>query len=172
MNMNLTNFQEFSKEEKKSKQPITLEQIQEWVKNEQFDKFYLSSEIEEKYQVEKEEAIQKLKKKLKLKRAQNKHLRWVVQKNDYPYYLATDLEHWIIWDIKQKDWNKTKLDFYGQIRKCDNYHDHASVLAQFSMANQVNWWEREYWINPPQFRSISDIPHIHLVKKNRSKQKL
>jgi len=73
--MNLTNFQEFSKEEKKSKQPITLEQIQEWVKNEQFDKFYLSSEIEEKYQVEKEEAIQKLKKKLKLKRAQNKHLR-------------------------------------------------------------------------------------------------
>jgi hypothetical protein len=135
--------------------PITLEQIQEWIKNKQFDKFYRNEEIQKKYDSEKKEAIKNLRGKLEeIKKRKRGNFRWILRKNDYPYYFEKNLEHWILWDtdtmysepweILKKDWNNRKLrSFFNKKNK-----------------EWVVWW-----INPIQFRSVSDIPHVHLVRK-------
>ncbi|CAI2186700.1 18502_t:CDS:10 [Funneliformis geosporum] len=71
--------------------PLTLNQIQEAVNNREFGRLYRSPKIEKKYRQNKEEIISKLKEKLENKK--DPQQRWVLRKNDYPYYLEKGLEH-------------------------------------------------------------------------------
>ena len=69
--------------------------------------------------------------------------------NSYPYNLKPNLQHWVAW-TKGYTWNDlNKLMCKKQLPFLDN--------AAF------------YWINDPKFRSISTIPHYHLIYKNKYK---
>lgn len=71
--INMTQSQNQTPKPMKKLNPLTREQIQEIIENKEFDKFYRSEEVQKKYDLEKNEAIKNLKKKLENERRKNKH---------------------------------------------------------------------------------------------------
>jgi len=139
------------------KERITLEQIKEWVKNKQFDKFYRSEEIQKKYDSERDQTIKELKKTLEEIIDRNRNRRWILRKNDYPYYFEEGLEHWVLWDktICFDPWMAVEISW-------NNYKHYEFKEKDGWVAN---------WINPPKFRSVNNIPHVHLVKISKPYEK-
>lgn len=140
-----------------NKPNITLKQIQTIIKNKEFAKFYRSEETEQNYQVEKEQAIKNLRERLKKERT-NPNQRWVIRKNDYPYHLEKNLEHWIVWDLG--DYSHITGEVRWEVMKKDYNYD--KTRKKSTLHHTKGWL---YWINPPQLRSVNDIPHIHLIKE-------
>ena len=119
-----------------SRPNITSEQLKEIIAEKQFDKLYRSEIIQTRYDKNKEQALKSLPRKLN----QHRDRKWVLRKNDYPYQFEKGLEHWIIWNIKG-DWTELEKDYHWRLP--------IGCVA--------------HWVNPPQFRSVANIPHAHVV---------
>jgi hypothetical protein len=128
--------------------PLTPEEIKWIVENKRFDEFYRSDEIQTKYDEEKKERNPKLRDIIELEHYRSlpriSRKRWILRKNDYPYLLEDNLEHWILWDMID-GWDSFEVDCVNKVKQFKD------LVAS--------------WINPPQFRSVNDIPHIHLIFK-------
>jgi hypothetical protein len=71
--------------------------------------------------------------------------------NEYPYNLQPNLEHYIVW-TKGYTWKEIKN--LVKIKKAPFIHKAAF-----------------YWINDPKFRSVTTIPHYHLIYDKNAKTK-
>ena len=68
----------------------------------------------------------------------------LIVKNDFPYYLEDEIEHWVLW--KLGDLSESDVDWgIAQLRNKDTYKE---IL---------------YWINPIHLKSLPDIDHAHIV---------
>mmetsp|Transcript_14407 Transcript_14407/g.18823 ORF Transcript_14407/g.18823 Transcript_14407/m.18823 type:complete len:189 (+) Transcript_14407:112-678(+) len=72
------------------------------------------------------------------------HVRLV--KNDFPYYLADNVEHWILWKLGQD---------------CrDNDIENAKQELQARLGDVTEFL---HWINPPHLKSLPEIDHAHII---------
>lgn len=69
--------------------------------------------------------------------------------NDFPYYLADGVEHWVLWKLN------------------DSIHDHdveeAKATIRVQRSNQVA--DFLHWINPPHLQSLPQIDHVHILSR-------
>ena len=74
--------------------------------------------------------------------------------NDFPYYCAPGIEHWVLWkyggdsSISKEDvaWAKQEIAGQGSNMGDDN----------------VIWWE-----NPPNLKSLPEISHVHMLVRRQ-----
>ena len=69
-------------------------------------------------------------------------------KNDFPYYMEDNIEHWIIWKLGGDSIND--LDFQNAKRElCMNHNMHEDDII--------------HWVNPIHLKSIPNIEHAHFL---------
>lgn len=72
----------------------------------------------------------------------------VLVRNDFPYYMADGLEHWILWKlgppITERDIEKAKSQLQNE-----RFRPHHLL----------------HWINPPHLKSLPQIDHVHFIGK-------
>lgn len=77
-----------------------------------------------------------------------KSVQTAVLRNDFPYYLAERIEHWILWklggDCDDQDIEDAKRQIQHELGDVDDFLQ---------------------WINPPHLKSLPDIDHVHLLCK-------
>lgn len=69
-------------------------------------------------------------------------------KNDFPYYMEDDIEHWVLWklggdSISDLDFENAKEDL------CRNHNMHGKDII--------------HWVNPIDLKSIPNIEHAHFL---------
>jgi hypothetical protein len=69
-----------------------------------------------------------------------------IVQNDFPYYLAGNIEHWILWKI-------------GGFCTTEDIDDARNQIQQ-QLGNVENFL---HWINPPHLKSLPDIDHVHFL---------
>lgn len=83
---------------------------------------------------------------IKKKLDESSYQRTVIRnKNNYPYNLKPNLQHWIAWS-KGYTWQELEQQLKDK-------------QLPFILNTNVKF----YWINDPKFRSILTIPHYHLI---------
>jgi len=68
----------------------------------------------------------------------------VLVENDFPYYNAIGIEHWILWKLGSRC---TEEDI-----------DEAKMQLQERFANDIL-----HWVNPPHLKSLPEIDHVHIL---------
>lgn len=71
----------------------------------------------------------------------------VLLKNDFPYNLESDIEHFILWKIN------------GSVTEAEIDAATAELRVKYNVQDSV------FYINPPQLKSIPDIDHAHIMIK-------
>lgn len=71
----------------------------------------------------------------------------VVVRNDFPYCLPDQIEHWLLWKLgglcTEEDVDTAKCEIQSRGGHC--YKDFL------------------HWINPPELQSLPDIDHVHIL---------
>jgi hypothetical protein len=75
-------------------------------------------------------------------------------KNDYPYFVAPGIEHWVLWKL------------YSEISMDDVAQALADLKSKYDDVLDMIWWE-----NPPSLKSLPDINHIHILVRRKSNLK-
>ena len=72
-------------------------------------------------------------------------------RNDFPYYMADGLEHWVLWKLggpcSGDDVTRAQQELADQHGLDPNYMIH--------------------WVNPPQLQSLPAIDHVHIIGRRR-----
>ena len=76
---------------------------------------------------------------------EDKLLRMVLVKNDFPYFFEDDIEHWILWKLDE-DLTKSDIDLTLE----DMRREGVKTL---------------FWINPENLKSLPEIDHAHILCK-------
>ena len=70
-----------------------------------------------------------------------------LRRNDFPYYMADGLEHWVLWKLggpcSEKDVERAQQELVDQHDMDPNYMIH--------------------WVNPPNLQSLPAIDHVHII---------
>lgn len=69
-------------------------------------------------------------------------------KNDYPYFVESDIEHRVLWKL------------YSEISKEDVDEAIEELQSRYGDIVDTIWWE-----NPPALKSLPDINHVHILAK-------
>jgi hypothetical protein len=69
--------------------------------------------------------------------------------NDFPYFLANNIEHWCLWKLKGDIAEEDLLVAKEQLVAMKSTH--GTLLDLLS------------WINPPNLKSLPEIDHAHLI---------
>lgn len=64
--------------------------------------------------------------------------------NDFPYYTAEGIEHWVLWKL-------------GGVCS-DNDIDEAKLQLHYRFGEDML-----HWINPPHLKSLPEIDHVHIL---------
>ena len=72
----------------------------------------------------------------------------VLTLNDYPYYLDSNIRHYILWKTVQPI---TPLEI-EETKALLQQHEHQSPVTDIL-----------YWINPPSLQSLPGIDHVHFL---------
>jgi Protein of unknown function (DUF3605) len=72
-------------------------------------------------------------------------------KNDFPYYMEDDIEHWILWKLG---------------KSCD---DLDVAEAKQTLGEQENLTEFLHWINPPHLKSLPEVDHLHILGRRTNR---
>jgi Protein of unknown function (DUF3605) len=75
-------------------------------------------------------------------------VRKALVRNDFPYYLADNVEHWVLWKLGA---NCTDQD--------------VEQAKQAIRERQINVQDFLYYINPPHLKSLPEIDHVHILCK-------
>jgi Protein of unknown function (DUF3605) len=75
-------------------------------------------------------------------------VRKALVRNDFPYYLADNVEHWVLWKLGA---NCTDQD--------------VDQAKQEIHEKQQNVQDFLYYINPPHLKSLPEIDHVHILCK-------
>jgi len=107
----------------------------------------------------------------------------ILVKNDFPYYLEDNIEHWCLWklgaDVTQEDidWalgelkgDEDALGIDADTNADADADTNADVDANADAdttgdtnANTSMFADVLYWINPVHLKSLPEIDHAHLV---------
>lgn len=68
-----------------------------------------------------------------------------IVRNDFPYYTAPGIEHWIVWKL-----NETVLES-------------DIVEGKEEIQKELGELDFLHWINPPHLQSLPDIDHVHIL---------
>ena len=68
--------------------------------------------------------------------------------NDFPYYFATDVEHWILWKLGGGGISTQEIDAAKEDLREKLGDDVVDTL---------------HWVNPPALKSIPEIDHVHIL---------
>jgi hypothetical protein len=74
-------------------------------------------------------------------------------KNDYPYFIESDIEHWVLWKL------------YAELSREDVDKAIQELQSSYGDILDTIWWE-----NPPALKSLPDINHVHILAKRDLKQ--
>lgn len=74
----------------------------------------------------------------------------VLVPNDFPYFTAPGIDHWVLWKLGAKV-NQEDID--QALETLQRQHNASSDIL--------------YWENPPHLKSLPGIDHIHLLAKQR-----
>jgi len=69
-----------------------------------------------------------------------------VVRNDFPYYMADGVEHWVLWKLGA-DCTLTDIDEAKQ-----EIGERLGDVIDFI-----------HWVNPPHLKSLPDIDHVHIL---------
>ena len=68
-------------------------------------------------------------------------------RNDFPYYMADGLEHWVLWKLGGP---------------CSN-EDVARAKQELVSKHQMDATNMIHWVNPPNLQSLPAIDHVHII---------
>lgn len=68
-------------------------------------------------------------------------------RNDFPYYFATNVEHWILWKLGGDNISSDEID-------------QAKEKLRQELGNVEDFL---HWVNPPALKSIPEIDHVHIL---------
>jgi Protein of unknown function (DUF3605) len=71
----------------------------------------------------------------------------ILVKNDFPYYIENNIEHWILWKL------------------CEPCTDQDIEEAKHQLTNERSFSDVLHWINPIHLKSIPQIDHVHILGK-------
>ncbi|KAL3942032.1 MAG: hypothetical protein SGARI_000401 [Bacillariaceae sp.] len=74
-------------------------------------------------------------------------------KNDYPYFIESDIEHWVLWKLQSEISEEDVIAAIEEL-KARNGGGNLDVI----------WWE-----NPPSLKSLPDINHIHILATSNNR---
>lgn len=72
---------------------------------------------------------------------------FAVVRNDFPYHMAPGIEHWILWKVG------------GNICSEEEIQRAKSMLATRLGEDML------HWVNPPFYKALPEIDHIHVIGK-------
>ena len=89
--------------------------------------------------------------------------RLVLCRNDFPYYMESNIDHWILWKLDGRSGIGSNLNTIT-----NNEIEQAKIDL---CANKDNRFEDRnvkildilHWINPPHLKSLPDIDHVHIL---------
>jgi len=75
--------------------------------------------------------------------------------NDFPYYMADGLEHWVLWKLGGP---------------CS---DEDVAQAKRDLVREHGWDAHQmiHWVNPPNLQSLPAIDHVHLIGVRTKQEK-
>lgn len=76
-------------------------------------------------------------------------------RNDFPYFFATEVEHWILWKLGGGDISPQEI-----------------ILAKEELREKLgDVVDTLHWVNPPALKSIPEIDHVHILCRRFSNEK-
>ena len=75
-------------------------------------------------------------------------VRQALVRNDFPYYFATEVEHWILWKLGGGGISTQEIDAAKEDLREKLGDDVVDTL---------------HWVNPPALKSIPEIDHVHIL---------
>ena len=75
-------------------------------------------------------------------------------RNDFPYYFATDVDHWILWKLGGGEITLQEIE-------------DAKEELRNTLRNVV---DTLHWINPPALKSIPEIDHVHILCRRAAEE--
>jgi hypothetical protein len=77
------------------------------------------------------------------------HAKVVLVPNDFPYFVAEGIEHWVLW----------KRGGDGTIHPGEiNQATLSTFSSACNISNRILYWE-----NPPHLKSLPEIDHVHIL---------
>eukprot|EP00590_Aulacoseira_subarctica_P000970 CAMPEP_0172427220 /NCGR_PEP_ID=MMETSP1064-20121228/41128_1 /TAXON_ID=202472 /ORGANISM="Aulacoseira subarctica , Strain CCAP 1002/5" /LENGTH=172 /DNA_ID=CAMNT_0013171319 /DNA_START=150 /DNA_END=668 /DNA_ORIENTATION=+ len=68
-------------------------------------------------------------------------------RNDYPYHLENNIQHWVLWKLSKEPITPEEI----RDAKQQLHTNQTSVIAT------------AHWVNPPHLKSLPEIDHVHIV---------
>lgn len=72
-------------------------------------------------------------------------VRKVLAPNDFPYYMAHGILHYVLWKTKE------------------NINDEDVIGAREDLHRMMDLEDTLYWVNPPHLKSLPEIDHVHFL---------
>jgi len=81
--------------------------------------------------------------------------------NDFPYYMADGLEHWVLWKLGggDDDGPCTERDIAQAKEQLVRHHNFVDPKRMI------------HWVNPPHLQSLPGIDHVHIIGVVNKNQK-
>jgi hypothetical protein len=76
----------------------------------------------------------------------------VLLPNDFPYFVESGIEHWVLWKLQC---NITQDDVDHAVQELKDKYHHGDEI-------ETIWWE-----NPQALKSLPDIDHIHILVRRK-----
>ena len=73
-------------------------------------------------------------------------------KNEFPYYFEENVEHWVLWKLKDGITNQEIQDAKDKLHTISSEQGGGKKLVASA-----------HWVNPPHLKSLPEIDHVHIV---------
>ncbi|CAI2161490.1 10382_t:CDS:2, partial [Funneliformis geosporum] len=115
------------------KKPLTLEEARDIISKEEFNRFYRSEEIQKKYDLEKEEAVKRLKEDLNKIKQKNTNYRWFKKWDTNGTYTEEYQRIRLIAYFLRRGYSKSNLKCEYPLEKSFGHKGHSKVKIQVDL---------------------------------------
>jgi folylpolyglutamate synthase len=83
-------------------------------------------------------------------------------KNDFPYYTADGVEHWVLWKLGTDECG-SDTGSQGDEQQCEITSDDINAAKADLQHRLGDVTDFLHWINPPHLKTVPELDHVHIL---------